>query len=402
MKRYWLLFFLLSLLSLPAAAQWSNSKLSKCQIYMWDTCRMRIAKESQETIYMNARQALLREADKLLNESPATVIDQERVAPSKNKHDYFSMARYWWRNPDTPDGLPYIRRDGEVNPETKNLGRTQLSRFEKQITILTLAYYYSGKEAYAEQAWTVLRTWFINKKTYMSPHMQYSQVRMGHNNNQGSNSGLLDGYSFLCIPDALSILSNSPSANHKDAEAIRQWFAQYLEWMTTSEQGKEEDHAANNHGTAYHIQVALCASFVGNDTLRQQYIRSFAQKRILPQFELDGRQPKELVRTRAFGYSCYNLKHIFDFADICERQGVHLFDDAQVRERIIAAIDYLTPYLGRPVTAWPYQQIADWEKEQQNLCWILYRADAYFPEKGYKVLFQKHNKAKPSDKHYLL
>jgi hypothetical protein len=32
-----------------------------------------------------------------------------------------SYAPYWWPNPAKPDGLPYIRRDGEINPDVLKL-----------------------------------------------------------------------------------------------------------------------------------------------------------------------------------------------------------------------------------------------------------------------------------------
>jgi hypothetical protein len=32
-----------------------------------------------------------------------------------------SLAPYWWPDPKSPNGLPYIRRDGERNPEIKQI-----------------------------------------------------------------------------------------------------------------------------------------------------------------------------------------------------------------------------------------------------------------------------------------
>ena len=172
--------------------------------------------------------------------------------------------------------------------------------------------------------------------------------------------------------------------------------------MLTSPQGVKENVADNNHGTAYHIQVAVYALFVGNDSVAQRYLNSFVEKRVVPQVELDGRQPKELARTRGYGYSCYNLKHYLDMMDICRLQGIDLLAHPDMQNRIAKAIDFLTPYLGKPVSAWPFQQIAQWEKEQQNMCWVLYRANAYFPDKGYMQLFDTYNTAKPSTRYYLV
>ena len=372
------------------------------QSFLWDKTMMEQYKESSNPNIQAAIKGIERDADKMLAQPVPVITDKTKVAPSGDKHDYFSMARYWWPNPKTDDHLPYIRQDGKRNPETEHMDRETLSRMEKMLSVYALAYFYTGKEAYADKGWDILRAWFINKKTRMNPTMRYSQVRMGHNNNEGSNSGLLDGYSLLVVPDAVAILSKSKGAKEKDINAVQTWFKDYLNWMLSSPQGKKEDVADNNHGTAYHIQVAVYALFAGNDSVAQLYLNSFVERRILTQVEEDGRQPKELARTRAYGYSCYNLKHLFDMADICRLHGIDLFADREVATRVEKAVDYLTPYLGKPVSAWPFMQIADWEKEQQNMCWVLYRAQKYFPQKDYMSLFEENNKAKQSERYYLI
>ena len=52
--------------------------------------------------------------DLSLSDGPWSVMDKQHVPPSGDKHDYMSLGPYWWPDPDKPDGLPYIRRDGEV------------------------------------------------------------------------------------------------------------------------------------------------------------------------------------------------------------------------------------------------------------------------------------------------
>ena len=46
-----------------------------------------------------------------------TVMDKERTAPSGDKHDYYSIGRYFWPDDAKSDGLPWVRRDGQVNPD---------------------------------------------------------------------------------------------------------------------------------------------------------------------------------------------------------------------------------------------------------------------------------------------
>ena len=52
-----------------------------------------------------------------LSAGPFSVTDKAVVPPSGDKHDDMSQAPYWWPNPATPNGLPYVQRDGERNPE---------------------------------------------------------------------------------------------------------------------------------------------------------------------------------------------------------------------------------------------------------------------------------------------
>lgn len=368
----------------------------------WNTARMIALKTSTDPTIIEARKALVRQADKMLQQEPSSVMDQKQLAPSGNPHDYYSLGRYWWPNPKTENGLPYIRKDGQVNPDTKGLGREALSTFQKQVETLALAYFYTGEQAYADKCADCLRAWYINPKTRMNPTMEYSQVVLGRDNNHGRHEGLLDTYSMLLIPDVVKLLESSPYWSNNDSKAIRKWFEDYVDWMTTAQQAIDEDNYRNNHGTAYHVQLIVYTTFVGRDSLADVYRRSFTQRRLLPQVRPDGSQPEELKRTRGFGYSVYNLTHMLDYLDVCYTAGYPVLEqDEMARTRILAAIDFLTPYLGRPVESWPYQQINDWDKQMQNLCWILYRAQTYFPDRNYAELFKQYNTNKPNNRRWL-
>ena len=39
------------------------------------------------------------------------------VTYSCSPHCFYSLGTYWWPNNATPDGLPYVRDDGLVNPD---------------------------------------------------------------------------------------------------------------------------------------------------------------------------------------------------------------------------------------------------------------------------------------------
>src|SRR5205809_371174 len=77
-------------------------------------------------------------------------------APSgADRHDYVSLSIYWWPNPDTASGLPYVLHDGRRNPEADDetqYDERRLARVVRGVDTLALAYYLTGSETYAEQA----------------------------------------------------------------------------------------------------------------------------------------------------------------------------------------------------------------------------------------------------------
>ena len=60
---------------------------------------------------------IVKEADKRVGKPVITITENENMQASKDPHDYFSIGRYFWPDPSKPDGLPWINRDGETNPD---------------------------------------------------------------------------------------------------------------------------------------------------------------------------------------------------------------------------------------------------------------------------------------------
>src|SRR5215472_3830485 len=89
------------------------------------------------------------EADKAMSTGPFSVLQKNAIPPSGDKHDYMSLAPYFWPNPNTPDHLPYIRRDGERNPEITQIpDHGNFDRVMNATYSLGLAYYLFGDERY--------------------------------------------------------------------------------------------------------------------------------------------------------------------------------------------------------------------------------------------------------------
>lgn len=366
---------------------WSATFMLQAQPLIWDMGSLNNARTGQDA---EAVKLLLSDAEKELVKTLITVVDKQMTPPSGDKHDYMSMGRYWWPNPATTDGLPYIRKDGLSNPEIEKLDRLPLAQMTRGIKSLSLAYYISKDEKYAAKAVENLRKWFLDKSTRMNPHLNYGQTVPGHNNGMGRGFGIIDTYSFVEMLEGVELLQSSKKFTKKDQQGLHDWFSAYLDWMLTSPIGKEEFDAPNNHGTAFDVQVVRYALFVGKEDIARKYLNEFPARRLFAQIEPDGSQPLELARTTALGYSVFNLDHIIDLCRIGKTLGYDLLQAQSADGRsIIKAIEFLLPFAGKTVADFPYQQIRDWDKVQQEFAILLYRVDKLLTKPVYGAYYSR-------------
>jgi len=76
------------------------------------------------------------------------------------------LSRYFWPNPKKKDGLPYIRKDGQTNPEVNgvNFDRRRSQEMTNAVRDLSLAAYFSDDKRYANKAVRLAYTWFVDKE----------------------------------------------------------------------------------------------------------------------------------------------------------------------------------------------------------------------------------------------
>jgi hypothetical protein len=338
------------------------------------------------------------DAQKAMAAGPFTVTSKATSPPSGDKHDYMSQAPYFWRNPKTPDGLPYVRRDGERNPEIRRISdRDGLRGIIDASETLALAYYLLDDEAAAARAALLLRTWFLDPATRMNPHLEYGQAIPGVN--QGRGIGIIETSGLTRVVDAVGLLAGSKAWTPEDQRGLEAWFAAYLRWLRESGHGRDEAAAQNNHGTHYDAQVASFALFTGQRELAAQVLAESRQKRIAAQIEPDGRQLRELARTRAWSYSVMNLGGFFTLAALGQRCGVDLWEYRSADGRgIRGALDWLVPFAeGKP---WGHPQITPWSPK--DLAPLLREAAVQYHEPRYEALIARTSGAGPDDRLQLL
>ncbi len=355
---------------------------------LWDYKWMNAAKKSiqkGDKTHLNALEDLTKRADAALKEGPFSVTFKNLTPPSGSKNDYMSMGPYWWPDPAKPDGLPYIRRDGEVNPERDKLDSPQLSKLINNVSYLALAWFFTENSAYFDKAIDLLRVWFIDPQTKMNPHLKYGQSIPGIND--GRFIGIIDGKSFVVLVDAIALLESSGKMQADDINEIKKWFEDYFIWLTESDFGKQEEDYHNNHSVAFDLQSCGIAYFLGKKDFVKKKISEMRQRRIDPMIEGDGSQPEELIRTRAFGYSVGNLENFIDCGILGKKVGVNIFNYANPKGGSIQkALDFLMQYIGNE-EKWEHEQITSWEQVERNLGYLVRKATFVYKDKKYKQIW---------------
>ena len=295
---------------------------------------------------------------------PFSVCDKpaDIVAPSGDPHDYVSLGPYWWPDPAKADGLPWVRHDGQHNPLAQQQSdRPRLAAMLNAVRRLALGWFYLRDPRCAERAVMLLGTWFINPQTRMNPHMRFAQAIPGRC--EGRGIGLIDTAGMPMLLDAVEMLADAPACSDNLRAELARWFDALLDWMLVSVHGHEEREHPNNHGTYYDVQVARYALFVGREVVAREVIQQVPERRIAAHIEPDGRQPRELARTRALGYSMMNLRGLCVLARLGRGLGVDLWSYSGPGGRSIRrAIAFLEPYMTGE-QAWPWPQIGEvsWE-----------------------------------------
>ncbi|SEM53366.1 Alginate lyase [bacterium A37T11] len=311
---------------------------------------------SGDAVLSAALTALQQEADKALNNGPYTVTSKSILPASGDKHDYMSVGPYWWPDKSKPDGLPYIRKDGKVNPERFDIpDADQLKKLTNDVQVLAVTYYYTGKAVYAIKASRLLKTWFLNADTRMNPNLNYGQAIPGIT--EGRGIGLIDSRAFVEMLDVIPLLSGIPEWKDTDTKALQQWFKAFADWMQESPLGIDESDEHNNHGTFYDCQLIGYGLFTGDTALATQVLKNNSYARIESQLDTDGKQPLELARTRPWNYTTMNLRGFFTIARLAENVHTDLWHyTTPTGKSIRKALVWMLPY-GTGQKDFPYKSI---------------------------------------------
>jgi len=340
------------------------------------------------------RERILKGAKAALEMEPVTIAKFRAKLSEGGPNDFYSNGDYWWPNPNTTNGLPYVQRDGQTNPENFVEHRKCIVTLRDAVAALGAAYKVTGEDRYVAKAASLLHVFFIDPKTRMNPHLKYAQAIPGVS--AGRGIGIIDTLHLIEVPLAVKEMGKSPAFPAADLASVKQWFGDYVEWMTTSKNGQDEANVGNNHAVAFWLQVAAFSQLTEDNAKLAECRRRFKEVFVAKQMAEDGSFPAELRRTKPYGYSIFQLDNM---ASLCQLLSIpdddlwkfEMADGRGIRK----AMGFMYPYLADK-SKWPRKpDIQAWEGWPARQPCLLFAGMAY-EERKYVELWKKLP-ADPSD-----
>src|SRR5665213_2661569 len=296
---------------------------------------------------------ILKEADEAMAAAPVTLTSSRAKLSEGGPNDYYSNGDYWWPDPSKPDGLPYIQRDGQSNPNNFNDHRTARRTLRDNVAALGAAYKLTGDDRYVAKAVEFLHIFFLDPNTRMNPNFQFAQAVPGRS--PGRGIGIIDGLHIIEVPLAIEAMENSAAFPPEVLAGLKKWFGDMAHWMETSKNGHEEAAAKNNHAVAFYLQLAIFSQFAGDEARLEACRRQFKTVFVAKQMAPDGSFTRELARTKPYGYSIFQLDNMASLCQVLSTPDDNLWtftlpDGRGMRK----AMEFLYPFLADK-SKWPHK-----------------------------------------------
>lgn len=255
-------------------------------------------------------ETLLSGADNFLGEEFTFVTDKTERPDGATPNDYVSMDRYAWPNSDGEYTIE-ARRDGITNPEIfddSRFDRERMADVTSAIYTLSLAYFYSEDEVYAEKASELIQNWFLNIDTRMNPNLDFAQIRPGQPGSGGGGSpGIIDTNDLVRVVESVSLIFDSPSWSNSDHIKLKEWFYRFSIWII--ENYNADAYSISNLSTWMDVQRSVYFLFSEQEErLNSDFHIAPIRERIDNHINPMGVQVHELTRQRQRHYEYFNLR----------------------------------------------------------------------------------------------
>ena len=330
---------------------------------------------------------ILKAADAALKMEPVTITGFHAKLSEGGPNDFYSNGDYWWPDPSKTNGLPYLQRDGQTNPNNFIFHRQMVRQLSDAVAALGAAFKITGDDRYVKKTAGLLRVFFLDPATRMNPNLQYAQAIPGVS--PGRGTGIIDTLHIIEIPRAIEAMETSPAFPPEVLSGMKKWFADYVAWMTTSKNGHDEANSANNHAVAFWLQVAVFAQFTGDEANLNECRRRFKEVFVSKQMAGDGSFPRELARTKPYGYSIFQIDNLVTLCQVLATTNDDLWRFTLPDGRNIhKAVEFMYPYLADKST-WPHKpDVMAWDGWPARQPGLLF-AGLAFNEQKYLDLWKR-------------
>lgn len=315
--------------------------------------------EKKDQYFTEPYDLLIAGANEELTKAPNPVTNKTQAPPSGDKHDYMSIAPYRWPNPETEDGFPWIVRDGEINTMSRgnDTDKVRLSGMFGGLSKLSMAFYFSGEVKYADKAKSILKTWFIDEATKVNPHINFGQGIPGEVD--GRRAGIIEWRSISTVINTIQLLQSDGLWSEEEMKVLNTWLTDYYAWLKTSQLGIDNDNGLQNHSTCYDYQMVGLARYLGLEADAISRLEAAKIKRIEAQFTPEGKQPREIGRTKSIHYCSMNLRVMTFVAEMGMPLGVDLWNYTSADGKSMKnAFEFLQPF-AEGKEKWTYKQITE-------------------------------------------
>lgn len=305
---------------------------------------VRAADDLVVTVAKIDQHRILRLAAKAMEMKPPAITDEIATNSAGGPHDFFSQADYAWPNPTNQAGLPYIGRDGESNPDVFTYHRMAMRNMKDAVAALAAAYAITGDEKYPRKAAQFIQVFFLDPKTRMNPNLQYAQAVLG--SSTGEPYGIIDTLHLAELAVSVPFLEKSPAFDPAVNAGLKQWFTDYTHWIMTSKPGIKEMDNPNNHSIACFVQLAAFAKYTGDQQVIAMCRDRFKTVLFPNQMTNDGSFPRELKRTKPYGYSIFQADNLSTLCVLLSTPDDDLWKFTLPDGRTPrSAVDFIYPYL---------------------------------------------------------
>ena len=312
----------------------------------------------KEAWTLDSVRRLRADAERHMKEGPWSVTTERPQGIAMDIHEFYSEAPYWWPQDGDPKA-PYVRRDGQTNPNRFVANKNALTAMSDAVFTLGTAAYLLDDPRYAQRAARDIHTWFINPKSRMTPTWSIPRP---------SAISIMDA----ALASSMAAYSSAPSRGWNSSPKPASGTPKT---RPSSRSGFRIPHLAHHQRQRRQREARRQQSrhLVDRPGRRHRHLRrrrrqqkaafNYYRDHIFPrQIKSDGSAPREETRTRSLWYSAFNLEALPPSA-ASPNSGRRPVDRARQRRRDIATvIEYLEPYLTDP-KKWTKEQITDFSNE---------------------------------------